>query len=128
MADNVPRLEGRTEPKGWTMTSKLPAHAAGTDKAGDAATVPDKITAPLDQPQEALQNAARAEAERNRIAHVLRDAGIDPNKLTPAEVGAAFGIIQDMTRADDAAQLATHKRRLEAFKAAHPHAIIKVAS
>jgi hypothetical protein len=43
---------------------QLPASQAGVAKIGDTPTVPAKITAPLDEPQEALENAARERVKR----------------------------------------------------------------
>lgn len=108
------------------MRNKLPAHAGGTAKVGRTPTVPDKITAPLDQPQEALQNAARAEAEREHNANIVRTIGIDPDKLTAAEIKKAAGLLGRVTRNHCApganARRPNARAELRAFIAAHPDA------
>jgi hypothetical protein len=109
-----------------TMSTKRPAHAEGTAKVGASPTVPNKITAPLDEPQEALQNAARAEAEREHNANIVRTIGIDPDKLTAAEIKMAAGLLGTITRnhcaAGANARRPNARAKLKAFIAAHPDA------
>jgi hypothetical protein len=101
---------------------KRPAHAGGTATIARTPTVPDKITAPLNEPQEALQNAARAQAEAERQAHVVE---------LFRTMHALYVVVQGIRNSGgtpSADLLARHREAQEAFQAAGGHEAMGITS
>jgi hypothetical protein len=110
------------------MKNKLPAHAEGIANVAKAPKVPAPPV--KDHSRDAEQLDADQQArEREHNAGVLRLAGINPDKLTHAQIKKAAGLVAQVTRNHCApganARRPKARAELDAFMAAHPDARLK---